>query len=540
MFTPQPSYSSWPGWGDDFKGQIVSNGKAIVGASIGADFGCCTESDSSGIFTIGLREGKTRIYILPSGNEQTLSAGTYFTVTMVGKTATSVINEAGLEVPIIDGLRQFSFAAPNISGSITTTSIYSDLTRYSYLSSPKGQTDVMMNRGRIQNNFAYKVLDSGDYFPYFEFRGSRQLFAIGPSCSYSGSPVTCPVFNIKEPNFVLRIVGSSGNPVSKTSVSVRPLWPVMSPNGLFVVSLNGLSAWQNTDLSFSYFLADGIYLVEPPLNDSNNLRKSWEVKIQNGKTASVVEVRSNTEVLATNGIYDLDYLTSPAKVNFAIKLIQTMQGGAVFKVEPIPKIQIWTSVTNWGKSDSTESLMSSESSKDGLITLKGLKGGDEIKVIFRSSSERLAISEPIVVEKTPEEKAKSEAEDKAKAEAVAKARAECKKRELEASNLRDKIIKAMVTFPEFSKRFAELLEGPQLRSECIYAETLSFFNSAFEMIMNEAKAKAEAEAKAKAEVEAKAKAEAANKKVTITCVKGKTVKKVTSVNPKCPSGYKKK
>jgi hypothetical protein len=30
------------------------------------------------------------------------------------------------------------------------------------------------------------------------------------------------------------------------------------------------------------------------------------------------------------------------------------------------------------------------------------------------------------------------------------------------------------------------------------------------------------------------------KKTTITCIKGKTVKKVTAVNPKCPSGYKKK
>jgi len=30
------------------------------------------------------------------------------------------------------------------------------------------------------------------------------------------------------------------------------------------------------------------------------------------------------------------------------------------------------------------------------------------------------------------------------------------------------------------------------------------------------------------------------KKTTITCVKGKTIKKVTGVNPKCPAGYKKK
>jgi len=33
---------------------------------------------------------------------------------------------------------------------------------------------------------------------------------------------------------------------------------------------------------------------------------------------------------------------------------------------------------------------------------------------------------------------------------------------------------------------------------------------------------------------------AAAKKITITCVKGKTIKKVTAVNPKCPAGYKKK
>jgi hypothetical protein len=35
-------------------------------------------------------------------------------------------------------------------------------------------------------------------------------------------------------------------------------------------------------------------------------------------------------------------------------------------------------------------------------------------------------------------------------------------------------------------------------------------------------------------------AEAANQKITITCIKGKTIKKVTAVKPKCPKGYKKK
>jgi hypothetical protein len=46
--------------------------------------------------------------------------------------------------------------------------------------------------------------------------------------------------------------------------------------------------------------------------------------------------------------------------------------------------------------------------------------------------------------------------------------------------------------------------------------------------------------KAAADKAAAAKAAAAKKKTTITCIKGKLVKKVTAVKPKCPTGYKKK
>ena len=62
----------------------------------------------------------------------------------------------------------------------------------------------------------------------------------------------------------------------------------------------------------------------------------------------------------------------------------------------------------------------------------------------------------------------------------------------------------------------------------------------------EAEAKAVAELKAKQEAEAKAAAEkaatvtATKKKTTITCIKGKTVKKVKAINPKCPKGFKKR
>ena len=81
----------------------------------------------------------------------------------------------------------------------------------------------------------------------------------------------------------------------------------------------------------------------------------------------------------------------------------------------------------------------------------------------------------------------------------------------------------------------------------LYGESTcpSTFPNAEAKALAELKAKQEAEAKALAELKAKQEAEAKtkaalSKKITITCVKGKTIKKVTAVNPKCPSGYKKK
>jgi membrane protein involved in colicin uptake len=59
----------------------------------------------------------------------------------------------------------------------------------------------------------------------------------------------------------------------------------------------------------------------------------------------------------------------------------------------------------------------------------------------------------------------------------------------------------------------------------------------------ELKAKQEADAKTAAELKAKQEAAvkaASLKKTTITCTKGKSVKKVTAIKPVCPKGYKKK
>jgi hypothetical protein len=64
-----------------------------------------------------------------------------------------------------------------------------------------------------------------------------------------------------------------------------------------------------------------------------------------------------------------------------------------------------------------------------------------------------------------------------------------------------------------------------------------------ERIKAELTAKQDADAKATADLQAKQEADmtaAALKKKTISCVKGKLVKKVKAVKPVCPKGYRKK
>lgn len=92
----------------------------------------------------------------------------------------------------------------------------------------------------------------------------------------------------------------------------------------------------------------------------------------------------------------------------------------------------------------------------------------------------------------------------------------------------------------------EILQRPSFAGPTINTKGRLFsFESIFAVVSYEIKveAKAAAEQIAKQDAEVKAAAEkaaAVKKPTTITCIKGKLTKKVTAVNPKCPSGYKKK
>ena len=132
-----------------------------------------------------------------------------------------------------------------------------------------------------------------------------------------------------------------------------------------------------------------------------------------------------------------------------------------------------------------------------------------------------------VVKAKQEAEAKAAAELKAKQEAEAKAAAErvvCDANRVQLLSVQNSLLTAIKTYPKSASTLNDTSSRLQaaLTSICIADVTLNDFRGEVLSVI------------------AQAKTSASTKKTTITCVKGKTAKKVTAVNPKCPSGYKKK
>ena len=125
--------------------------------------------------------------------------------------------------------------------------------------------------------------------------------------------------------------------------------------------------------------------------------------------------------------------------------------------------------------------------------------------------------EKVLVNYASQMKVKAEAEAQAQAQAAAQLKV---KQEEDAKAAADKAAAELKAKQEAEAKAAAELKAKQDAEAKAAAD-----------------AKAAAELKAKLDAEAKAKA-ASTKKTTITCVKGKLIKKVTAVKPKCPTGYK--
>jgi len=143
----------------------------------------------------------------------------------------------------------------------------------------------------------------------------------------------------------------------------------------------------------------------------------------------------------------------------------------------------------------------------------------DVKLIQFDSFVRMMLDDATFeqIAKITDAKAKQEADTKAAAELKAKQEADTKAAaELKAKQEADAKAAAELK----AKQEADAKAAAELKAK------------------QEADTKAAAELKAKQEADAKAKANSLTKKTTLTCVKGKLIKKVTGINPKCPTGYK--
>jgi len=165
---------------------------------------------------------------------------------------------------------------------------------------------------------------------------------------------------------------------------------------------------------------------------------------------------------------------------------------------------------------------SCELSASLLSYRSGIKNQSYFHKLMVSSREKAKAEAEAKAKAEAEAKAKAEAEAKAKAELAARELAEkplCEARRKELTQLGETLIKYMKNNPvraaDTAKTVARL--NSALNSSCVAEVTLlDFQREAIELM------------------------KLSSKKSTITCVKGKLTKKVTAVNPKCPSGYKKK
>ena len=171
--------------------------------------------------------------------------------------------------------------------------------------------------------------------------------------------------------------------------------------------------------------------------------------------------------------------------------------------------------------------------EDGPSSLRVIASGvssDPVDVTISGGYDKVAADKAIADKSAAELKAKQDAEAKAAAD---KAAAELKaKQDAEAKAAADKASAELK-----AKQDAEAKAATDKAAAELKAKQDAEAKAAADKAAAELKAKQDADAKAAADKLAKA---AVKKKTTITCIKGKSSKKITAIKPTCPAGYKKK
>ena len=288
----------------------------------------------------------------------------------------------------------------------------------------------------------------------------------------------------------------------------------------------------------------GSYFEAAPFNIANNQRwcEDWYVSL-GVRSESIGSGYTNTELIAAHcstgaaklaksysfAGYSNWFLPSKNEMLELMRFVDLLQDTSV--------LALWTSTEQ-----TTSDLSYSEFAwcvypRNKLIECIGPKYGENRAV---RAVHLVSVSEMILF-KNAAAKAdadKAAAELKAKQEADAKVAAELKaKQEADAKVAADKAAAELKVKQEADAKVAAELKAKQ-EADAKAAADKAASEAAAKIAAD--KIIADANAQAAAILAAAQAKPAANKKSTITCVKGKLTKKVTSVKPVCPAGYKKK
>ena len=421
--------------------------------------------------------------------------------------------------------------------------------------------------------------ESYDYAPYPNMRvnllGSSSAVSSTTGNSFSGFthalPTTPLNSSYRSSNFTLP-------PKDLSKLSEQLL-----PSVVTIKCLAGSGTGWSADLKLSSALVSAGYqtivITNHHVVEDCMSTKNVTIVLSNGTSVpgKVVSWNSSSDVagVATvTSIPSLQWIGSPPRQGWWVGVLGSPLGksnvlttGIVSSVNNLAKTFTLTAPINPGNSggpvfDSTGRVL-------GLATSKNLLSSGEIAEGFGNAHGVPLLCASIVIcdlEKDPwngiskfelastdaasvakaeaDAKAKAEADAKAKAEADAKAKADlvaakektdlCIQHNSDIKLVIYSLTSAKTLYPVSELLLQGIIDNAPESIECSYIDVETFdaelkgekmLLKAFESIAKSTIASAQTLSK---------------KKVTITCVKGKLTKKVTAVNPKCPTGYKKK
>ena len=414
-------------------------------------------------------------------------------------------------------------------------------------------------------------LASYDYAPW----PRMQVNLLGSSTAVN--PTTGSSFS----GFTHALPTSSLNSSYKSSNFTEPpkdlskLSEQLLPSVVTVRCLTGSGTGWSADLNLSTALVSAGYqtliITNHHVIEDCMSTKNVTVVLSNGTSVpgKIVSWNSSSDiagVATVTSIPSLQWIGSPPRQGWWVGVLGSPLGksnvlttGIISSINNLAKTFTLTAPINPGNSggpvfDSTGRVL-------GLATSKNLLSSGQLAEGFGNAHGVPLLCASIVIcdlEKDPWNAiskfelastdaalvAKAEADAKAKAEADAKAKADlvttkektdaCIQHNGEIKLVIYSLTTAKTLYPSSELLLQGIIDNAPESIECSYIDVETFdaelkgekmLLKAFESIAKSTITSAQNLSK---------------KKVTITCVKGKLTKKVTGINPKCPSGYKKK